>query len=247
MKVICYEGKRWERVKMSSSTTKKNKRRKKKGTRKVQYQYGFDKYYNLADLQAFHKEQIEKIEKLVDDCEEAVLHEIEELKQEIEDCKNEGRRMKDSLDAAYKFRLNKLGLLADLERAAEGELKPRLENPYLDAFLNRYGTTQKAFEELLAQKNIVNISTILFALGDELRRGETDEINLGWLNAKHPPVDGTGAAHTWQEFLGPETLIQCVICDQPGAVRSGCCAQVLYCGQECADAHWDAHKQQCIG
>jgi molecular chaperone GrpE (heat shock protein) len=228
-------------------STQTTKGKKNKRTRKDQYQFGFDEYYNLADLQASHKEKIEKIEKLVNDCEEAVLHEIEELKQEIEDCKNKGRRMKKSLDAAYKLRLKKLGLLADLERAAEGELKPRPENPYINAFLNRYGTTQKAFEAVLAQKNIVNISAILFALGDELRRRETNEIYLGWLNAKHPPVDGTGAVHTWEEFLGPEMLIQCAICDQPGAVRSGCCAQVLYCGQECADAHWDAHKQQCIG
>lgn len=135
----------------------------------------------------------------------------------------------------------------ELEGSAQTWLKPRLENPNLDAFLKRYGTNKEAFEALLAKKNIVNRLTIIFSLGDYLLWNRIDEIDLGWLNQKHPPVDNEGVEHTWQEFLGPETLIQCAICDQPGAVRSGCCAQVLYCGQKCADAHWDAHKQQCIG
>ena len=131
--------------------------------------------------------------------------------------------------------------------SARIEPKPRLENPYLDAFLKKYGTNKEEFEELLAKKNIASRLAIIFSLGDYLLWNCIDKIDLDWLNQNHPLVDNEEVKHTWQEFLGPETLIQCAICDQPGAVRSGCCAQVLYCGQECADAHWDAHKQQCIG
>lgn len=38
----------------------------------------------------------------------------------------------------------------------------------------------------------------------------------------------------------------CAICDKEGKALSSCCKQVMYCGQECANKHWNAgHKFIC--
>jgi hypothetical protein len=54
----------------------------------------------------------------------------------------------------------------------------------------------------------------------------------------------------WKDFLAPlneptnKFINACVACAAPG-VRYACgagCKTVLYCGQDCADAHWEEHN-----
>lgn len=133
------------------------------------------------------------------------------------------------------------------EAAAEKETKRSRENPHLASFFQLYGTEIDAFLKLLSEKKIRSAMATMFLLGDALERNEITSANWDYLNLRFPLVDDKGVQHTWQELLGDKTLIQCAICDQPSSVRSGCCAQIMYCGQECADDHWTAHEQQCIG